>query len=295
MNAETRPLQCPKTPRKGPSPPAIESRRILGMRVDCTDYEQAVEMITTLAGEEDGSYVCVASVHMVMEARDDPEFQRIVNAAGLVTSDGVPLVWALRWLGLEKAKRVYGPTLTPKVCARAAAARIPVGFYGGTPEILGALEERIHADSPDLRIAFRFAPPFRLHTEEEDQALVESIEDSGVEILFVGLGCPKQESWMAEHRDRLSCVMVGVGAAFDFIAGAKSQAPPWMQRNGLEWLFRMATEPRRLSRRYLNIVPRFLWSFGRQLWSEKRKRRVHAKVRTAQGSRAATQSTGESK
>lgn len=270
MNSEFHRPQVSGSPRKAVSRPAIESRNILGMRVDCSDYDLAVEMIAALAAEEHGRHVCVASVHMVIEARDDPTYQRIINQAEFVTSDGAPLVWALRWLGLEHAERVYGPTLTPRVCAKAAAEGIPVGFYGGTPDSLLRLEERLLSQFPALQIVFSFAPPFRPLDESEDRAVVESIDDSGVQILFVGLGCPKQERWMAAHRSRLSCVMVGVGAAFDFIAGVKLQAPAWMQRVGLEWLFRLATEPRRLWHRYLNIVPRFLWAFAAQMWRESR-------------------------
>jgi N-acetylglucosaminyldiphosphoundecaprenol N-acetyl-beta-D-mannosaminyltransferase len=269
MNTEHFPLRDPDSLEKASARPAVESRHILGMRVDCTDYDEAVEMIATLGREDEGRHVCVASVHMVMEASDDPDFQRIVNSAELVTSDGVPLVWALRWLGLEKAERVYGPTLAPKVCARAASDGLRVGFYGGTPDSLVALEKQLLSDFPALQVAFRYAPPFRPLDAAEDREVVESIEDSGVQILFVGLGCPKQERWMAEHRERLTCVMVGVGAAFDFIAGAKLQAPAWMQRRGLEWFFRLVTEPRRLARRYLTIVPRFLCAFAGQMWRER--------------------------
>lgn len=243
----------------------LESRLILGMRVDCTQYEEAVELICDLSREDRGTSVCVATVHMVMEAYDDPDYRQWVNGADLVTSDGVPLVWGLKLLGLSRAERVYGPTLTPKLCAKASETGRRVGFLGGTEDTLAALSQRLRRDFPDLDIAFSYAPPFRPLTDDEDSALVAAIEDSGVQILFVGLGCPKQERWMAEHRDRLHCTSIGVGAAFDFIAGNKLQAPGFMQRAGLEWLFRFLTEPRRLWRRYLYNNPRFLWAFAGQL------------------------------
>ncbi len=263
-------------PKRGPSASGseLESRHILGLRVDCTHYTQAVDLICKLAREERGASVCVATVHMVMEACDDPEFRRQVNGAELVTSDGMPLVWGLKLLGLKDAQRVYGPTLTPLLCAEAAGCGIRVGFLGGSEETLAALERRLLLDLPDLDIVFSHAPPFRPATAEEDEALVSAIEDAGVQILFIGLGCPKQERWMAEHRDRLRCTSVGVGAAFDFIAGAVRQAPNWMQRAGLEWLFRLFTEPRRLWRRYLYHNPRFVSAFVGQLCRERFARRT---------------------
>ncbi len=252
----------------------LESRHILGMRVDCAHYAGAVALIGKLSREARGASVCVATVHMVMEAYDDPEYRQMVNGADLVTSDGVPLVWCLKLLGLGHAQRVYGPTLTPLLCAEAEANQIQVGFLGGTDETLDALEKQLLQDYPNLDIVFSHAPPFRPPTREEDEALVAQIEEAGVQLLFVGLGCPKQERWMAEHRDRLDCTSVGVGAAFDFIAGTKRQAPAWTQRAGLEWLFRLATEPRRLWRRYLYNNPRFLWAVAGQLCRRRLARRA---------------------
>ena len=240
------------------------SRRVLGMRVDATSYEEVTEAILEMAESGSGGMVCVATVHMTLEAVDDDGFRRIVNAADRVTPDGVPLVWALRLLGLPRAERVYGPSLTPALCERAAARGIPVGFYGGRPEVLDALTAALAARFPGLRVAFAMSPPFRDLTPEEDRDVSGAIEASGARILFVGLGCPKQERWMAAHRDALSCPMVGVGAAFDFLAGAVRQAPPFLQRMGLEWLFRLLAEPRRLWRRYLVGNPRFVVRFARQ-------------------------------
>jgi N-acetylglucosaminyldiphosphoundecaprenol N-acetyl-beta-D-mannosaminyltransferase len=237
---------------------AFGARRILGMRVDATSYARAALAIAEMA-ETGGGVTCVASVHMVMEAFDDPGFQRIVNAAELVTSDGMPLVWTLRARGLREAERVYGPDLVPAVCALAASRRIPIGFYGGHPDVVARMCERLTARFPGLRIALAMSPPFRGLSPEEDAQVVDAIRDSGARILFVGLGCPKQERWMAAHRERLDCAQVGVGAAFDFLAGAKRQAPRFLQRAGLEWLFRLVCEPRRLGWRYGYHNPRFAW------------------------------------
>jgi N-acetylglucosaminyldiphosphoundecaprenol N-acetyl-beta-D-mannosaminyltransferase len=235
------------------------------MRVDGTSYRETAEAIADLVSARDGGAVCVSTVHMVMEAFDDPEFQRIVNSAERVTPDGVPLVWALRLLGVEKAERVYGPSLLPMVCDHARERGLSVGFYGGSQEVLDELVRRIWRRFPGLNVSFTCAPPFRAVSADEDQKVIENIEASETNILFVGLGCPKQERWIAEHRNSLSCVMVGVGAAFDFHAGSKAQAPSWMQASGLEWLFRLCCEPRRLWRRYLYHNPRFLFYFVRQL------------------------------
>ncbi len=228
------------------------------MRVDPSTYPRAVTRIIEWARRRESRYVCVANVHMVMEAHDDPRFREVVNSADFVTSDGMPLVWALRAKGCKGAERVYGPDLTPAVCAAAAAAEIPVGFFGGTPEAREAMVARLTRSFPSLRVAYSHSPPFRAPSLTEEDAIVEEINASGAAILFVGLGCPKQERWMARHRDRLSCVSVGVGAAFDFIGGRKRKAPAFLQRIGLEWLFRLLSEPRRLWKRYLYHNPRFV-------------------------------------
>jgi N-acetylglucosaminyldiphosphoundecaprenol N-acetyl-beta-D-mannosaminyltransferase len=267
--ASPQPAQPALRPPRKPDPDAplapAPSRRILGMRVDATRYGTAVRHMLERGRRGQGGSVCVATVHMVMESCDDPELRRAINAADIVTPDGVPLVWALRRLGLPGARRVYGPTLTDEVCRAAAAEDVPVGFYGGSPEVLDAAVARLGRRHPGLRIVFQMAPPFRPLSREEDQEVVAAIRDSGARVLFVGLGCPRQERWMAAHRDALPCMMAGVGAAFDFIAGAKPQAPAWMQSAGLEWLFRLACEPRRLWRRYLIHNPRFVLRFALQL------------------------------
>lgn len=246
------------------------SREILGMRVDASTYEDASDLILAWARAGESRTVCVGTVHMVMEARDDPSFRAVVNGADLVTSDGMPLVWGLRLLGVPWATRVYGPDLTPAVCRKAEAERIPVGFHGGTPEALARLLERVRRDHPSLPIAHAESPPFGALTPERLAAEAERIAAAGARIVFVGLGCPKQERWMAAQRGHVPAVMLGVGAAFDFLAGTKRQAPRILQRAGLEWAFRLATEPRRLWRRYLINNPRFLALFAAQVLRERK-------------------------
>ena len=231
---------------------------ILGTRVDATTYSRVIEMVQDWSAGQQSRYVCAANVHMLMEAIDSTEYRQIVNSADLVTADGMPLVWMMRLKGQRDQPRVYGPTLMLHVLEVAARERISVGFYGGAPEILEALLRRMQARYVGLNVAFSCSPPFRAISQEEDRAIVEQFNQSGARILFVGLGCPKQEIWMAEHRGKVNAVMLGVGAAFDFHSGLKPQAPDWLQSIGLEWLFRLFTEPRRLWKRYLYYNPRFV-------------------------------------
>jgi N-acetylglucosaminyldiphosphoundecaprenol N-acetyl-beta-D-mannosaminyltransferase len=200
-----------------------------------------------------------------MEGHDDRTFQAVMNEADLVTPDGMPLVWGLRLLGCKRATRVYGPDLTPIVLAQAARDGLPVGFYGGSPQVLEMFVQKMTGRFPALKVGYAFSPPFRSLTSTEDQKIVQEINGSGARILFVATGNPSQELWMAAHRGEVQAVMIGVGAAFDFLTGAKRQAPRWMMGIGLEWLFRLATEPRRLWRRYLKHNPRFLVFFALQL------------------------------
>ncbi len=244
---------------------ALASARVVGMRIDATTCEDATARMLAWASAGKPAYVCTATVQMVMEAHDHPEFRPVVEEADLVTADGMPLAWAQRLLGVPHATRVCGPELMPSLCAAAAAAGVPVGLYGGTPGVMDDLLRELRGRFPALDIVYHWCPPFRPLTEEEDARVVREVADSGARILFVGIGCPKQEKWMYEHRDSVSAVMIGVGAAFDFMAGHKKRAPRFLQDLGLEWLFRLATEPHRLWRRYLYLNPRFLAQVIKQL------------------------------
>jgi len=247
-----------------PTRHGFPSRRILGVRVDAIDYAGAVQLLVTWARAAESRYVCVSPVHAIMEAYQAPDFRDVVERADLVTPDGMPLVWCLRLLGVRMATRVYGPSLTEHTLAVAEKAGVPVGFYGGSQETLDRLVAAVRARYPRLAVVYASSPPFRQLTPEEDADVVGQINASRATILFVGLGCPKQERWMGAHRGRTRAVLVGVGAAFDFLAGTKRQAPAWMQRSGLEWLFRLCQEPRRLRYRYLKHNPRFLALFALQ-------------------------------
>jgi N-acetylglucosaminyldiphosphoundecaprenol N-acetyl-beta-D-mannosaminyltransferase len=248
---------------------AIAEESILSTKVNATCYAHAAATVCEWAERRESKYVCVATVSQVMEGHDAPGLRTVMNEADLVTPDGMPLVWGLRLLGCKKATRVYGPDLTPVILERAALEGLPVGFYGGSPSVLDRFARVMSERFTKLQVAYAYSPPFRDLTPEEDRRVVEEINGSGARILFVGIGNPKQEYWMAAHKGKVQAVMIGVGAAFDFLAGAKLQAPRWMMGLGLEWLFRLATEPRRLWKRYLKQNPRFVVLFALQLLGAK--------------------------
>jgi N-acetylglucosaminyldiphosphoundecaprenol N-acetyl-beta-D-mannosaminyltransferase len=211
-------------------------------------------------------------VHGIILAKEDPDIARFINEADIVTPDGMPVVWALRSFGYRNQQRVYGPTLMLEICRRAAEMGHGVFFYGAREETLLVLEDCLKKRFSALQIAGSYAPPFRELTPEEDRDVQARIRESDTDIVFVGIGTPKQERWMYEHRSSFPGVtLVGVGAAFDFHAGRIHQAPGWMQRSGLEWLFRLLREPARLWRRYILITPRFLPLWAKQKWIQSRR------------------------
>jgi len=242
---------------------------ILGVKLYTTNYSDAASKIVAWAVAGESRRVYAANVHMLMEAYDSQEFCDLVNSADLVTPDGLPLVWALRNKGYHDQQRVYGPTLMLELLNAAAAKGIKVGFIGSTKEVLSKLIKRMEKNFPDLVVSASIAPPFRSLNKEEDKQIIEQIQKSGVRILFVGLGCPKQEYWIASHYNKVQAVMIGVGAAFAFHAGVVHQAPEWIQNMGLEWLFRLSQEPKRLWKRYIYTNPRFVYLLSRELVKEK--------------------------
>jgi N-acetylglucosaminyldiphosphoundecaprenol N-acetyl-beta-D-mannosaminyltransferase len=238
----------------------ILTANILGVEVSAINMEIALRTIERWISRQESHYVCVTGVHGVMESQQDEELRRIHNGAGLVTPDGMPLVWLSRLMGFRYVERVYGPDLMLAMCERSIKWGHQHFFYGGAPGIAEKLVVRLQSRFPGLKVCGTYSPPFRSLTLEEDRAVVAQINALNPDIVWVGISTPKQEYWMAEHIGRLSApVLIGVGAAFDFHAGLKRQAPHWMQRSGLEWLFRLLMEPRRLWRRYLINNPHFLW------------------------------------
>jgi N-acetylglucosaminyldiphosphoundecaprenol N-acetyl-beta-D-mannosaminyltransferase len=253
-------------PEVAPSPKSPLKRKVLGIPLALTDYASTLDWIDATVRTDGRGYICVAAVHTVMASQDDAALRAAVLDADFTVPDGQPLVWALRAFGHRLPDRVYGPTLMDLACARAARSGLRFYLYGGrNPGGLAELARQLRLRHPGLQIVGGHAPPFRPMTADEEDAVVEDIRRSRADVVWVGIGVPKQELWMARMRDRISApVLVGVGAAFDMHAGLIPQAPPWMQRIGLEWLFRLRQEPRRLWRRYLLYNPRFVVGFLRE-------------------------------
>jgi N-acetylglucosaminyldiphosphoundecaprenol N-acetyl-beta-D-mannosaminyltransferase len=242
------------------------TQELLGVPLALTDYERTMDWMDAAVAERRREYVCVAAVHTVMACAEDPELRAAVLGSSLTVPDGQPLVWAMNALGHNLPSRVYGPELMARHCERSARTARRLFLYGGRNQ--GALVQlalNLRTQYPGLKIVGGYAPPFRPLDPDEQAAVAGEINRSGADVVWVGIGVPKQEKWMAAMRPRLDApVLVGVGAAFDFHAGLTAQAPNWIQSLGLEWLFRLATEPRRLWKRYLRYNPRFVAGFLRQ-------------------------------
>lgn len=245
---------------------------VLGVPLAVSDYEEALDWMDTRIAAGARAWVTAAAVNLVISAHDDPSVMSAVRGATLAVPDGQPLVWALKALGESRATRVYGPDLMARHCERAAAAGTPIYLYGGRDQqALTLLTRKLQERFAGLRIVGGCSPPYRPLSEPEQEQVAAEIDRTGAEVVWVGIGQPKQELWMAQMRSRLQApLLVGVGAAFDFHAGLVAQAPPWMQRAGLEWLFRLSREPRRLWRRYATQNPRFMVGFARQLIAQRR-------------------------
>lgn len=239
---------------------------VLGVGVSVVTMHSAVAEVARWIADGERRYVCVTGVHGVMESQRDPALLRIHNESGLTLPDGMPMVWAGRFAGARGIARVYGPDFMLAVCRLAAERGWSSFFYGGAPGVPELVARRLEERFPGLRVAGHHSPPFRSLNEQEDAAVVDRINSSGAELVWVGLSTPKQERWMAAHIDRLQVPMVavGVGAAFDLHAGLKRDAPRWMAPVGVHWLYRLVQEPRRLSRRYIVNNPRFAASLIRR-------------------------------
>lgn len=238
---------------------------VIGLKLSVCNYDLATKKIVEMVRQNEGGYVCVSTVHMAMEAFDDPVYAKMVNDADLITPDGMPMLWMKKLQGAKDVSQVRGTNLMVNLFSIAEENSFTVGFYGGSQEVLDELSERLEKDFPKLQVSYIYSPPFRPLTEEEDKEVTKNIANSATDILFIGLGCPKQERWMADHSDRIDSVMIGVGAAFNFYAGKTKESPEWMRKVGLEWLFRLVQEPRRLWKRYIILNPRFVWQAMLQL------------------------------
>jgi N-acetylglucosaminyldiphosphoundecaprenol N-acetyl-beta-D-mannosaminyltransferase len=255
-------------------PPAEKdprTRQILGVPVAMVDYERTMDIMDEMVARREPGYVCAVAVHALMVAQDDPEMRAALLGSTLILPDGMPIVWAANWLGENLRDRVYGPELMSRYSERCAKQGHRVWLYGGHDEAwLEELTARLRRRHPAIEIVGACVRSPGATTAEEEREIVERINAARVDVLWLGTGAPFQEKWMARMRPKLDVpVMCGVGAAFDFHAGRVSQAPMWMQQRGLEWLYRLAQEPRRLLPRYAYHNPRFLWALARQLTRER--------------------------
>ncbi|MBH1986169.1 MAG: WecB/TagA/CpsF family glycosyltransferase [Burkholderiales bacterium] len=238
---------------------------VLDTHIDAISWDEVVSRIASWAAHRQSRVVALCNVHSVVTASQEPAFQTVLSQADLALPDGAPVAWALRREGFGEQQRINGPDLTWRYLQVAEQLGQSVFFYGSTQDTLDRLMVRIKASFPKLKIVGMESPPYRELSEEEDQAYVDQINQSGANVLFVGLGCPKQEAWMAAHRGRIKAVMLGVGAAFDYHAGTIQRAPVWMQKIGMEWFHRLLSEPRRLFKRYTVTNSIFMYRMAKSL------------------------------
>ncbi len=231
--------------------PVLQKKQVLNTWITHASFEAVVEAVLNLGRERKSSYVCVTSVHMVMEAQNDEAFRKLHKEAILATPDGKPVSLCMNWIYGTTQEQIAGENLMIRTFQRAEEEGLSIFFLGTTDDVLEGLKQRLSQDYPKLKIAGMISPPFRPLTDEEDEEIVEQINESGTNILMVALGCPKQENWMAQHQGKVQSVMLGVGAAFPFFTGHVKRAPVWMQKLCLEWFYRVLSEPRRLFMRYL--------------------------------------------
>jgi N-acetylglucosaminyldiphosphoundecaprenol N-acetyl-beta-D-mannosaminyltransferase len=267
------PTSQPQTSRVPQAAIDVRTRGVLGVPISMVDYDRALEVMDHLIATRERGYVCVAPVHALMAAHDDTEMLAALRRATLVVPDGMPVVWAANLLGENLTDRVYGPELMLRFNDVCAERGHRVWLYGGRDQgSLAQLALSMRGRHPGIQIVGGYSPPYRPLSDAEERSLAAQINEARPDVLWVGIGVPKQEKWMARMRDRLDVpVMCGVGAAFDFHAGRVSMAPRWMQERGLEWIYRIAQEPRRLLPRYLYTNPRFVVAFARYYVAESRR------------------------
>lgn len=244
---------------------------ILGTRIDALSFAQATSRITSWADKRESRIVSLCNVHVVVSGRSDVCLRNALNSSDLIMPDGAPLVWLMRKRSWPEQQRISGPDLMWCTLAKSEQLGISIFFYGGTEYALQKLISIVRASFPSLQIAGYVSPPFRSISDEEESSICDHIRQSGAQIIMVGLGCPKQEKWMARHKGRLHAVMLGVGAAFDYHAGTLQRAPIAWQHAGFEWLYRLMKEPNRLMKRYLLTNTLFLIALPWELWNSARK------------------------
>lgn len=231
---------------------------VVGVNVDCIDWVGVVSLIANWAKERASKIICICNVHMAITAASDPELAEVLAKSDLVTADGAPIAWAIRRSGIHWQERINGPDLMWRYLGEAQRNGQVVFFYGGMQDTLHKLRQVLDKEFSHLKIGGMISPPFKELSTAEEQSYVDLINQSGASVLFVGLGCPKQEKWMLRNRGKVNSVMIGVGAAFDYHAGVILRAPLWMQNVGLEWVHRLFSEPKRLWRRYLFTNTKFV-------------------------------------
>lgn len=237
----------------------LSTQKVIGFPVLAIPFNRQVDIIIGWAKARLSRFVCVSNVHMLMEGRWHSDFAQVLHEADMLTPDGMPLVWMTSIMKGQPQDRVAGLELMLALCRQAQSQGIGLFFLGSTPEMLAKIRCQLSKDFPDLEIAGMVSPPFRTLSDEEDRAIVNQINRSGAGLVFVSLGCPKQERWMSLHKGKVSAVMIGLGGAFSVYAGAQQWAPEWIRANGLEWLYRLMQEPKRLWKRYVSTIPPFLW------------------------------------
>lgn len=238
----------------------MKSVDICNVSVSSVNIDQACEIVDGWVNDRKKVYICVAPVSTIVDCQSDPEYRKVLDNADMITPDGMPLVWVAKIMGDKNIARTYGPDLMLALCEKGQERGYKHYLYGGTESTCSLLKNVLKDKLSNINITGHYAPPFRPAHAQEEGAVIDEINRLAPDIFWVGLGSPKQDYWMCEHRQKLNVpVMIGVGAAFDFIAGVKKQAPRWMQRCGLEWFFRLCSEPRRLWKRYLVGNTRFIY------------------------------------
>lgn len=250
--------------------PPLQKVRVVNSPVTASPFDEQIKVILEWASNHLSKVVCVANVHMVTEAHQNRDFRAVLKNADLVTPDGMPLVWMMRMLGARNQDRVAGLDILLALCEAAPAQNISVFFVGSESPILNQMRSRLRDEFPNLQIAGMEPLPFRPLTSAEDEALIQQINASGAGVVLVSLGCPKQERWMADHKDKIHAVMIGLGGAFPVYAGICKRAPRWIREMGMEWFYRLVQEPRRLWKRYSTTIPLFLWLATKQLIKQPR-------------------------